>query len=78
MPSRDRLRDIDLVLISHLHWDHLDVPSLRALGIDTPIVVPAGAASWLRGIGFSNVREMAVGDDLEVGGVAVEAVEAYH
>ena len=78
MPSRDRLRDIDLVLISHLHWDHLDVPSLRALGMDTPIVVPAGGGSWLRGIGFSNVREMAVGDDLDVGGVAIEAVEAYH
>ena len=78
VPSRDRLRDIDMVLISHLHWDHLDVPSLRALGMDTPIVVPAGGGSWLSGIGFSNVREMAVGDDLAVGGVAVEAVEADH
>ncbi len=32
-----------MVLISHLPWDHLDVPSLRALGADTPIVVPAAA-----------------------------------
>ena len=78
MPPRDRLRDIDLVLISHLHWDHLDVPSLRALGMDVPIVVSIGGGAWLRGIGFSNVREMAAGDDLEVGGVAVGAVEAYH
>lgn len=77
-PSRDRLRDIDVVLISHLHWDHLDVPSLRALGMDMPIVVPAGAGPWLSGIGFSDVREMGVGDELAVGGVAVEAVEACH
>jgi len=78
VPSRDRLRDIDMVLISHLHWDHLDVPSLRALGMDTPIVVPAGAGSWLSGIGFTGVREMAVGDDLAVGDIVIEAVPAFH
>ena len=78
MPSRDRLRDIDMVLISHLHWDHLDVPSLRALGMDTPIIVPAGAGSWLSGIGFTGVREMAVGDDLAVGDIVIEAVPAFH
>jgi L-ascorbate metabolism protein UlaG (beta-lactamase superfamily) len=72
------LRGIDIVLISHLHWDHLDVPSLRALGMDTPIVVSVGAGPWLRGIGFTDVREMAVGDEFEVGGVAVEAVQAHH
>ena len=58
------------MLISHLHWDHLDVPSLRALGTDTPIVVPAGAGSWLRGTGFSDVREMAVGDDAGASGAS--------
>ena len=78
MPSPDRLRDIDLVLISHLHWDHLDVPSLRSLGADTPIVVSAGAGSWLRGTGFRDVREMAVGDEIAVGGVTITAVEALH
>ena len=67
-----------MVLISHLHWDHLDVPSLRALGRDTPIVVPAGAGPWLRGAGFDDVREMAVGDEVAVGGVALRAVEAHH
>ena len=56
-----------MVLISHLHWDHLDVPSLRSLGADTPIVVSAGAGSWLRGIGFRDVREMAVGDEIASG-----------
>src|SRR5689334_16182176 len=38
--------DIDSVLISHLHHDHFDAPSLRRLGRDVPMIVPAGAAAW--------------------------------
>ena len=67
-----------MVLISHLHWDHLDVPSLRGLGMDVPIVVSTGAGGWLRGIGFTNVREVDAGDELAVGGVSVQAVQAFH
>ncbi len=78
VPARDRLRDIDAVLISHLHWDHLDVPSLRHLGRDTVIFVPVGAGSWLRGTGFSDVREIPVGGSAAVGGVSVRAVPAVH
>ncbi len=36
------IRDVDVVLISHVHMDHLHVPSLRLLG-DVELVVPAGA-----------------------------------
>ena len=78
VPHRDRLHGIDLVLLSHLHWDHLDVPSLRDLGRHLPLVVSAGAGSWLRGAGFDDVREIAAGEDLEVGGVRVRAVPAVH
>lgn len=78
VPARDRTREIDAVLISHLHWDHLDLPSLRDLGRDTPIFVPAGAGDWLRDAGFEDVREMAVGGEAEVGGVVVRAVPAAH
>jgi L-ascorbate metabolism protein UlaG (beta-lactamase superfamily) len=78
VPTRDRLRDIDAVLISHLHWDHLDVPSLRDLGRDVPIFAPAGSGAWLRGAGFGDVRELAVDDRADVGGVIVRAVPAVH
>ena len=38
---------IDAVLISHLHRDHLDLPSLRRLPKRTPLVVPRGATRWV-------------------------------
>lgn len=78
VPHRDRMAGVDAVLISHLHWDHLDVPSLRALPKRTPLIVPAGSGPWMRQVGFEHVQEIATGESIDVGGVAVEAVEALH
>ena len=50
---------VDLVLISHAHLDHLDLPSLVLLGTDTPLAVPRGAGRLLRRTGFRNVTELA-------------------
>jgi len=78
VPHRGRLHGLDVVLLSHLHWDHLDVPSLRDLGRHVPLVVSAGAGPWLRSAGFTDVREVAVGDSVEVGGVRIRVVPAVH
>ena len=69
---------VDAVLISHLHHDHLDLPSLRALGSDTPLIVPAGAGPWLRRRRFGAVSELAVGEGASVGALTVRAVPARH
>ncbi len=70
--------DLDAVLISHLHHDHLDLASLRRLGYDTRLLVPAGAGEWLRRRRFENVRELAVGETAQLGALTVAAVEARH
>jgi L-ascorbate metabolism protein UlaG (beta-lactamase superfamily) len=70
--------DVDAILVSHLHQDHLDLPTLRHLGRDRRIVVPAGAGAWLRSRGFSAVDELAPGESTAVGGVTVRAVRARH
>ena len=69
---------LDAVLISHLHHDHLDLASLRLLGLDTPLLVPAGAGAWLRAAGIHDVTELRVGEVANVGALAVTAVEARH
>jgi L-ascorbate metabolism protein UlaG (beta-lactamase superfamily) len=77
-PAARRLGRPDVVLVSHLHWDHLDLPSLRALGRDIRVLVPAGAGDWLRRHGFGDVVELPVGRVHDLGGIAVEAVTARH
>jgi L-ascorbate metabolism protein UlaG (beta-lactamase superfamily) len=70
---------LDAVLISHLHHDHLDLASLRLLGLDTPLLVPAGAGAWLEGRGFTQVTELSVGGETaNVGALGIGAVEACH
>jgi len=69
---------VDVVLISHLHGDHLHLPSLRLLGAGTRIVVPRGAGRWLRRRGFTRVDELAPGESLADGGLRITAVPARH
>ncbi len=70
--------DLDAVLISHLHHDHVDVPSLRGLGRETPMLAPPGSANFLRRRGFSSVTELAPGESHSIDGVEITAVEAEH
>jgi L-ascorbate metabolism protein UlaG (beta-lactamase superfamily) len=72
------LRGLDAVLISHVHHDHLDLPSLRRLSRQTPIVVPRGARGLLDREGFTAIREVAPGDELEIGALRVCVTPAVH
>jgi L-ascorbate metabolism protein UlaG (beta-lactamase superfamily) len=70
--------DVDAALISHLHFDHLDKPSLQRLGKGTQIVLPRGAARLLRRKGFSEVTEISAGEELTIGSLRVTATPAHH
>jgi L-ascorbate metabolism protein UlaG (beta-lactamase superfamily) len=70
--------NIDAVMISHVHLDHMDLPSLRRIGRDTRIVVPEGGAEILARRGFRRVEEVRAGDWTAVGPVAVGATHADH
>ncbi len=72
------LEHVDAVLLSHLHLDHLDLPSLRRLGPHAPLVAPRGARGLLARAGFHDVCELAVGESMGVGDLTVTAVPADH
>lgn len=72
-PSR-----VDCILISHLHYDHCDLPTLRRFGHYMPMLVPVGAGAWLRRHGFRHVEETRIGSRVTVDGVSITAVPANH
>jgi L-ascorbate metabolism protein UlaG (beta-lactamase superfamily) len=78
LPHPSAWADVDLVLISHLHGDHLHLPSLRLLRTGTRIVVPRGAGGWLRGRGFPHVTELSAGETITDGDLRITGVHAQH
>ena len=76
MPLAADLGRLDAALVSHVHFDHFDRPSLRTLGRDLTLVVPVGARRLVRG--FTDVREVDVGDEVRIGSAVVRATPAVH
>jgi L-ascorbate metabolism protein UlaG (beta-lactamase superfamily) len=71
--------DVDVVLLSHLHRDHADGASLRALGAGTRVVAPAGTAPALRRLGIRPAHELTAGDTVALSPhVTVRAIAAHH
>ena len=78
VPPAHTYRDLDAVVISHAHIDHLDVPSLRLLDKTTPVLAPQATEKLLRRIGFADVTEMEAGQSRDIGGVTITATPAMH
>jgi L-ascorbate metabolism protein UlaG (beta-lactamase superfamily) len=75
---RGAFAGVDGVLISHSHFDHLDLPSLARLDRSVRLVVPRGAGTLVRRRGFGHVDEVEEGDEVELGTLRVRAVHADH
>ncbi|MEV0636688.1 MBL fold metallo-hydrolase [Streptomyces sp. NPDC050619] len=80
LPSPDARRT-DVALVSHLHADHLHVPSLARLAPGTRLLVPRGAprsVPGLRRLAHLRVSEVTPGDEMAVGELVVRVVPARH
>ena len=70
---------IDLVLLSHAHMDHFDIPSLRRLEHQHTTVVTASRTSDLLRVGqYKAVHELGWGQETRVGPVTVRGIEVNH
>ncbi len=74
----DWTANLDAILLSHLHLDHFDLPSLRRLSTSTRLLVPAGAGTLLKRQGFHQLEELAPGDRVQVGALPITATPAAH
>jgi len=69
---------LDAILVSHTHYDHLDLSSLARLDRNLPVVAPRGVARLVRRRGFEHVVELDVGEELALGAVRIRATHAEH
>lgn len=71
-------RPPDIVLLSHLHYDHADLPSLRQLSPATTVIAPRGSGRYLARWAGVEVYEVSEGDKVQVADVEITALPANH
>lgn len=75
------LGPVDVVVISHDHYDHLDMPTIKALaGTDTVFAVPLGVGAHLEhwGVSADRLRELDWHESTQVAGLTLTATPARH
>lgn len=69
---------IDAVVISHNHYDHLDVETVQALGNNTLWIVPLGLKDWFAQFDVTNVVELDWWQHYSLNGVEIQALPSQH
>lgn len=77
-PPPEAAAAADVVLISHLHHDHLHLPSLQLFDRTIPIVVPRGGEPLLRNLGADRAVPVGPGDRLDLAGARITVLGATH
>jgi L-ascorbate metabolism protein UlaG (beta-lactamase superfamily) len=76
--SIKKLPRIDLILISHAHMDHLDIPSLGKFDYKTPIILAKNTSDIVSGMEWENLHELDWGEKLKIGSLEIEALRVKH
>ena len=79
--TAESLPPIDLILLSHNHYDHLDLPALRAIARHHAphVVTPAGNAKWVRRAASAySIEELHWGESIAHKGLRIHVTPALH
>jgi L-ascorbate metabolism protein UlaG (beta-lactamase superfamily) len=72
------LPNIDMVLVTHAHFDHLDRKTLREVAADQPIVVPFDVGNLVHDLGFHSVHELHYWESHEHGPLKITLTPCHH
>jgi len=74
------ISSVNVILLSHAHMDHLDLPSLRKLASPTIEVITAqGTSRLLRGMPFKRVYELGASEEIVLSsGIKVKSIPVRH
>lgn len=71
--------EVDLILISHSHYDHMHVSSIRRLYREnTQLIVPIGLGRKMARKGFLRVRELNWWETIQIGDAKISFVPTQH
>ena len=76
--AEEDLDDVDLVLVTHAHRDHLSRGSIVRIARKAVLIVPPRCTSLVRGLGFADIVELDPGSSHQLGDVEVTAVPVRH
>ncbi len=74
----EALPRLDLILISHAHFDHLDRPTLKRLQKEATLVTAPGTRDLLEDLGYRELIELPWGETIERGGFSIRALPIKH
>ncbi len=72
------LDDVDLVLVTHAHRDHLSRQSLTRISRKAALIVPPRCTPLVRGLGFADIIELEPGHSHRRADVEIVAVPVRH
>lgn len=72
------LPNIDLVLVTHAHFDHLDRRTLRQVAAEQPIVVPFEVGNLVHDLGFHSVHELHYWEHYAHGPLRITLTPCHH
>ena len=69
---------LNVILISHLHFDHFSYGSLDMLPKQATLIIPPGGAGYTPEFGFASTREARTWETIEEDGLRITPVPAQH